>query len=227
MADPRCARFARARRAAGSDRLGETPTTGRRRARGRRHRGPCPGSAASAVPPPLGARRASSRDMARVWIGTSGWVYPGLARAPLRRRASEALARDRLAHVRCARDQRLVLHADQARDLRALVRARRRRSSGSRSRAIASSPTTSGSATARHRSCACATRPAASATSSRAVVWQLPGDVRHRPRPARRASSRALAAWPAVRHAIELRHRIVVRRPRSPRGCARRGSRCA
>src|SRR5687767_11730369 len=46
----------------------------------------------------------------------------GLAGAPLRGYAGEALARGRVAHVRRARDQRLLLHADQAGDLRALAR---------------------------------------------------------------------------------------------------------
>src|SRR5436190_17876963 len=51
----------------------------------------------------------------------------GLALASLCRHAGEALARGRVAHVRRARDQRLVLHADQAGDLRTLARRDSRR----------------------------------------------------------------------------------------------------
>src|SRR5258706_736611 len=45
-----------------------------------------------------------------------------MAQASLRGHAAQALASRRIARFRCPRDQRLVLHADQAGDLPALVR---------------------------------------------------------------------------------------------------------
>src|ERR1043165_3096660 len=50
-----------------------------------------------------------------------------VARASVRKHADEEVAAGRVARIRCTRDQRLVLHADKAGDLRALVRGDARR----------------------------------------------------------------------------------------------------
>ncbi len=129
----------------------------------------------------------------------------GLAPAPLWGHAGQKVAACRVARFRCARDQRLVLHADQARYLRTLVR---------------ETPEHFRFALKGHRfvthykrlrDCADSivrlrdqVEPLREKLAS--VVWQLPSNFQGTTERLE-DFAQSLKQWPTVRHALELRHR--------------------
>ena len=94
-----------------------------------------PGAPRRAIPPQLadamprnfGLRDAPEHDRGARVRRHQRLGLCGMASTPVRRHTGEALAARRIARVRRARDQRLLLHADQAGDVPALVRGDSRR----------------------------------------------------------------------------------------------------